>query len=133
VWAGGAAIIIWLAGLQSIPQELYEAATVDGANRLQRVLYVTLPGLIPVVVVLLILRIGHILDVNFLQILILTGNDASLYEVGDVIDTWVYRTGFFQQQFSLATAVGLFKGVIGLALVYFANRVTRRLTDSGLW
>ena len=59
------------------------------------------------------------------------GNDASLYEVGDVIDTWVYRTGFFQQQFSLATAVGLFKGVIGLALVYFANRVTRRLTDSG--
>jgi putative aldouronate transport system permease protein len=125
--------IIYLAAIAGISPELYEAATVDGANRLQRVLYVTLPGLIPVVVVLLILRIGHILDVNFLQILILMGNDASLYEVGDVIDTWVYRTGFFQQQFSLATAVGLFKGVIGLTLVFFANRVTRRLTDSGLW
>jgi putative aldouronate transport system permease protein len=125
--------IIYLAAVAGISPELYEAATVDGANRWQRMVHVTLPGLIPVVVVLLILRVGHILDVNFLQILILVGNDASLYEVGDVIDTWVYRTGFFQQQFSLATAVGLFKGVIGLALVFFANRITRRLTDSGLW
>lgn len=125
--------IIYLAAIAGISPELYEAATVDGANRWQRVLYVTLPSLVPVAVVLLILQVGHILDVNFLQILILIGSDASLYEVGDVIETWVYRTGFFQQQFSLAAAIGLLKGVLGLGLVWGANRVTKRLTDSGLW
>ena len=76
---------------------------------------------------------GQILNVNFQQILILMGNDGSLFEVGDVIDTWVYRAAFFQQQMSMATAVGLFKGVIGLVLVYFANRLANRLGESGLW
>lgn len=87
----------------------------------------------PVIIIMLILRIGAILNVNFLQILILVGGDAGLYEVGDVIDTWVYRAGFFQGQMSLATAVGLFKGVISLVLVYGANRLANKLTDSGLW
>jgi putative aldouronate transport system permease protein len=86
-----------------------------------------------VIVILLLLRIGHILNVNFEQILILMGTDASLYEVGDVIDTWVYRAGFFQGQMSLATAVGLFKGVIGLALLWGANRLANHLTGHGLW
>ncbi|MCC6625999.1 MAG: sugar ABC transporter permease [Chloroflexi bacterium] len=125
--------IIYLAAMAGINPELYQAAVVDGANRLQRALYVTLPGITPVIVILLLLRIGHILNVNFEQILVLMGTDAGLYEVGDVIDTWVYRAGFFQGQMSLATAVGLFKGLIGLVLLVGANRIANRLTGQGLW
>lgn len=125
--------IIYLAAIAGVNPDLYEAATVDGANRLQRVLYVTLPSIAPVIVIMLILQIGRLLDVNFYQILILMGNDASLYEVGDVFDTWVYRMAFFQGQMSLATAVGLFKGVIGLVMIWGANRITNQLSDNGLW
>jgi putative aldouronate transport system permease protein len=125
--------IIYLAAIAGVNPELYEAATVDGANRLQRVFYVTLPSIAPVIIIMLILQIGRLLDVNFLQILILMGSDASLYEVGDVFDTWVYRMAFYQGQMSLATAVSLFKGVIGLIMLWGANRITNRLSDNGLW
>ena len=125
--------IIYLAAIAGINPELYEAAKVDGANRFQRALQITLPGISAVIVIMLILQISAILNSNFLQILILQGSDASLYEVGDVIDTWVYRAGFLKSQLSLATAVGLFKGVVGLVLVYFANKAANRLTGQGLW
>lgn len=125
--------IIYLAAIAGINPELYEAAIVDGANRLQRVLYITLPGISGVIVIMLILQISAILNSNFLQILILQGSDASLYEVGDVIDTWVYRAGFLKSQLSLATAVGLFKGLVGLVLVIFANKIANKLTGQGLW
>jgi putative aldouronate transport system permease protein len=125
--------IIYLAAIAGVNQDLYEAATVDGANRFQRALYVTIPSIAPVIIIMLILRVGQILNVNFQQILILVGNDGSLFEVGDVIDTWVYRAAFFQQQMSMATAVGLFKGLIGLALVWFANRMANRFSEGGLW
>lgn len=125
--------IIYMAAMAGINPELYEAATVDGANRLQRILYITLPGISAVIVIMLILQISAILNSNFLQILILQGADASLYEVGDVIDTWVYRAGFLKSQLSLATAVGLFKGLVGLVLVFLANKVANRLTGQGFW
>lgn len=134
IWKGiGWGAIIYLAAIAGVNPELYEAATMDGANRFQRVLYVTLPSIAPVIIIMLILQIGQLLDVNFYQLLILMGADASLYEVGDVFDTWVYRMAFFQGQMSLATAVGLFKGVIGLALIWGANRVANRISDGGLW
>ncbi len=125
--------IIYLAAIAGINPELYEAATVDGANRFRRVLHITIPSITPVIVVMLILQISAILNTNFLQILVLQGSDASLYEVSDVIDTWVYRAAFLKSQMSLATAVGLFKGVVGLVLVWLANRFARAITDSGLW
>ncbi|NLE43137.1 MAG: sugar ABC transporter permease [Chloroflexi bacterium] len=125
--------IIYLAAITGINPELYEAATVDGANRLQRVLHITIPGIIPVLVIMLILNVGSIMNVNFLQILILQGNDASLYDVSDVIDTWVYRAAFTKSQMSLATAVGLFKGIVGLVLVYMANLFARRVGETSLW
>lgn len=125
--------IIYLAAIAGINPELYEAATVDGANRFQRVLYITLPGIAAVIVIMLIIQVSAILNSNFLQILILQGSDASLYEVGDVIDTWVYRAGFLKSQLSLATAVGLFKGVVGLVLVVLANKVANLITGQGLW
>ncbi len=134
IWKGiGWGAIIFLAAIAGVNPELYEAATMDGANRFQRMLYVTLPCIAPVIVIMLILNIGQLLDVNFYQLLILVGGDASLYEVGDVIDTWVYRTAFFRGQMSLATAVGLFKGVIGLILLWGANRIANRISDGGLW
>ncbi|RIK33587.1 MAG: hypothetical protein DCC55_34645 [Chloroflexi bacterium] len=134
MWKGiGWGAIIYLAAIAGVNPELYEAAIMDGANRLQRVLYVTLPSIAPVIVIMLILQIGQLLDVNFFQLLILMGSDASLYEVGDVFDTWVYRMAFFQGQMSLATAVGLFKGVVGLILIWGANRLANRISDSGLW
>jgi putative aldouronate transport system permease protein len=125
--------IIYLAAIAGINPELYEAATVDGASRFQRILYITLPGISAVIVIMFILQISAVLNSDFLQILILQGADASLYEVGDVIDTWVYRAAFLKSQLSLATAVGLFKGVVGLVLVYLANRFANRLTGYGLW
>lgn len=125
--------IIYMAAMAGINPELYEAATVDGANRFQRVLNITLPGISAVIVILMILQISAILNSNFLQILILQGSDASLYEVGDVIDTWVYRAGFTKSQLSLATAVGVFKGVVGLVLVLLANKVAQVITGQGLW
>ena len=134
IWKGiGWGAIIYLAAIAGVNPELYEAATMDGANRLQRVVSITLPSIAPVIVIMLILQIGQLLDVNFYQLLILMGNDASLYEVGDVFDTWVYRMAFFQGQMSLATAVGLFKGVIGLVLIWGANRVANRISEGGLW
>jgi putative aldouronate transport system permease protein len=125
--------IVYLASITGISPELYEAAIVDGADRFQRVLYVTIPGMLPVIIVMLVLRIGVILDVNFQQILILIGDNASLYEVGDVIQTWVYRVGFYQFNFGLATAVGLFRGVFGLILVWVANTLANRYTGNGMW
>ncbi|NLE46426.1 MAG: sugar ABC transporter permease, partial [Chloroflexi bacterium] len=96
--------------------------------------HITVPGIMPVVIIMLILRVGGLLSVDFYQILILMGGDASLGEVGDVIQTWVYRTGFQQMNMSLATAVGLFQGVIGFVLVWLANKVANRFSESGgLW
>jgi putative aldouronate transport system permease protein len=134
IWKGiGWGAIIFLAAIAGVNPELYEAATMDGANRFHRVIYVTLPCIAPVIVIMLILNIGQLLDVNFYQLLILMGGDASLYDVGDVFDTWVYRMAFFQGQMSLATAVGLFKGVVGLLLIWGANRIANRISDGGLW
>ncbi|NLE46114.1 MAG: sugar ABC transporter permease [Chloroflexi bacterium] len=134
IWKGvGWGAIIYLAAIAGINPELYEVAMIDGAGRFQRMLYITIPSIMSVAVIMLILRIGAILNVNFLQILILLGNDASLLEVGDVIQTWVYRAGFRQQNMSLATAVGLMNGVVGLILVYVANKIANRLTEGGLW
>ena len=125
--------IIYLAAIAGISAELYEAAMLDGANRFQRMLHITLPGIAPVIAVLLILRIGSIMSANFEQLLILQGNDASLYDVSDVIDTWVYRAAFVQAQMSLATAVGLFKGVVGLVLILLANKIASRVGELNVW
>lgn len=129
----GFSAIIFLAAIAGLSPELYEAAMVDGANRFQRAIHITLPGIVPVIVVLLILQVGAIFSSNYLQILILMGSDASLYEVGDVIDTWVYRVGFFQGQMAIATAVGILKGVLGLGLILGTNWFANRLTENGLW
>lgn len=127
----GWSTILYLAALMSIEPSLYEAATMDGASRIQRIRYISLPGILQVVTVVTLLRLGNILDAGFSQIFVLYS--LPVYSVGDIIDTWVYRQGILQFQFSLATAVGLFKGVIGLVLIMMSNKIAKRVAGSGLY
>lgn len=127
----GWSTIIYLAALLAISPHLYEAATVDGASHLRRIWHISLPGILPVIVLVTLLRLGNILDAGFNQIFILYS--VPVYSVGDIIDTWVYRQGILQFQFSLATAVGLFKGVIGLVLILLANRAAKRIAQQSLF
>jgi len=127
----GWSTILYLAALLGISPDLYEAAAVDGATPLQRIWFISLPGILPVIVLVTLLRMGHILEAGFNQIFVLYS--VPVYSVGDIIDTWVYRQGILQFQFSLATAVGFFKGVIGLVLILVANRVAKRVADQGLF
>jgi len=127
----GWSTIIYLAALMAIDPTLFEAAAVDGASRLQRIWHISLPGIASTVVVVTLLRLGNILDAGFHQIFVLYS--LPVYSVGDIIDTWVYRQGILEFQFSLATAVGIFKGTIGLLLVFFSNKIARKLTGEGLY
>lgn len=127
----GWSAIIFIAALMGIDMSLFEAAMVEGASAWQRVRYITLPAITPVIVTVLLLKIGTILDAGFNQIFMLYS--PAVYSVGDIIDTWVYRQGLLEFQFGLATAVGLFKGVIGMFLIFFANRLTKRISNSSLF
>lgn len=123
--------IIYLAALASIDPQIYEAAVVDGASKWKQLIHVTLPSLIGTIVILFVLRLGSVLDVGFEQIFVLY--NPLVYNVADVIETYVYRTGITQGQFSFTTAVGLFKSVISLILVVLANKAARKLGQDSLW
>ena len=127
----GWATILYLAALMGIDPTLFEAAQVDGASRLQRIWHISLPGILPVIVILTMLRLGHILNAGFNQIFVLYS--LPVYSVGDIIDTWVYRSGILDFQLSLATAVGLFKGVMGLILILVAQRVSKKVAGYTLY
>ena len=127
----GWSTILYLAALFGINPDLYEAAAVDGATSWRRIWHISLPGIIPVIVLITLLRLGNILDVSFQQIWVLYS--VPVYSVGDIIDTWVYRSGVLDFQFSLATAVGLFKGAIGLILILVANQVAKRAAQQSLF
>jgi putative aldouronate transport system permease protein len=123
--------ILYLAALLAVDPAQYEAAAIDGASRIQRIIHVSLPNIKDVIVLVTLLRLGSILDAGFTQIFALYS--LPVYSVGDIIDTWVYREGILNAQFSLATAVGLFKGLIGLCLIFVANRVAKRFAGTGLY
>ena len=127
----GWSTIIYLAALMAIDPTLFEAASVDGASRVQRIWHISLPGIAGTIVVVTLLRLGNILDAGFQQIFVLYS--LPVYSVGDIIDTWVYRQGILEFQLSLATAVGIFKGAIGLVLVLVSNRLARRLAGAGIY
>nr|WP_303920038.1 ABC transporter permease subunit [Treponema berlinense] len=126
----GWAAIIFIAALMGIDPSLFEAAMVEGASAVQRVWYITIPSIKPVIVTVVLLKLGKILDAGFNQMFMLYS--VPVYSVADIIDTWVYRQGLLQFKFALATAVGIFKGVIGMLLVMTSNAVTKRLADSSL-
>jgi len=127
----GWSTILYLAALLAISPDLYEAAAVDGATPIQRIRYISLPGILPVIVLITLLRLGHILEAGFNQIFVLYS--VPVYSVGDILDTWVYRQGVLNFQFSLATAVGFFKGAIGLVLLLVANRAAKRIAGQSIY
>ena len=123
--------IIFLAAITSIDVGLYEAARVDGANKWQQIWNITLPGMLPTIVMMLILRVGHILDNSFEQILVFY--NSIVYEVADVIQTFVYRIGIGQMNFSLSAAMGLFNSIVAFILIVGANAVSKKLLHRSIW
>ncbi|MEZ3159019.1 ABC transporter permease subunit [Microbacterium sp. BWT-B31] len=123
--------ILYLAALTTIDPQLYEAARIDGANRWQQTWHVTLPGIAPTIIVLLILNIGTFMSVSFEKVLLLY--NPLIYSTADIIATYLYRVGIGSGSFSYATAIGLFEALIGLTLVLSANAISRRVTGSSLW
>lgn len=132
IWQSfGFSSIIYIAAIMGIDQEMYESGRIDGVNKFQEVWHLTLPSLKPTIVILLLLSIGSIMSVNFEKVYLLY--NGATYETADVISTYVYRQGIESQNFGFATAVGLFNSVISFALVFFANRLSRRVNDMSLW
>ncbi|WP_042201075.1 ABC transporter permease subunit [Paenibacillus camerounensis] len=132
IWQGiGWGSIIYLAALSSIDTQLYDAATVDGANRWKQMLHVTVPGIMPTIITLLILRIGGIMDVGFEKVILLY--NPQTYETADVISSFVYRRGLLEANYSYSTAVSLFNSVVNFMLLIIANRISRKVNDTSLW
>lgn len=127
----GFGTIIYLAALSGVDPQLYEAAIIDGANRVKQLWYITLPSIKSTVVTLLILRLGHILDNGFDQIFLMS--NSLNRKVSEVFDVYVYTIGITRGAFSYSTAVGLFKGIIGIILIYSSNWLARKAGESGLF
>ena len=127
----GYSAIIYMAVLASIPPELYEAATVDGANRFQRVVHITIPSITPTIRVLLIMALGNLMRVGFNKTFLM--QSPVTYETSDIIATYVYRRGLISLDFSYATAVGLFNSAIAFVIVLSANTISKRISNEGLF
>lgn len=123
--------IIYLAAITGIDPELYEAAIVDGANKFKQIIHITIPGIAPTIIVLLVLRLGNILRAGFTQILVMY--NPAVYDVADIIQTYVYRTGLGQMRFSFSTAVGLFNSIVALMLIVLGNSLAKRLVNRSIW
>ena len=123
--------IIYIAALAGIDQQLYEACRIDGGGRLRQLITVTLPGILPTIVVMLIMNAGKIMSIGYEKILLLYNSNT--YETADIISSFVYRRGIVDMNYSFASAVGLFNSVINLLLLVSVNRICRKLTDNSLW
>ena len=132
VWQNmGWGTILYLSAITGINMELFEAAKIDGANKMQQIWHVTLPGIRSTIVVLLILNIGQMMNISFDRPYIL-GNTL-VQDYCDVLSTYVYRTGITNAKFDRATAIGLFQSVVGFIMITAANFVTKRLGEDGIW
>jgi len=136
VWSGvwqntGYAAIIYIAALSGIDPTLYEAAYIDGASRLQKVIHIDLPGILPTVVILLILSVGNIMNVGFEKVFLMQ-NPLNL-GTSEIIATYVYKLGILSAQFSFGTAVGLFNSVVNLILIVSVNQIARGIGQTSLW
>ncbi len=132
IWqSAGWTSIIYLAALTGIDQEVLDAATIDGANRFQRIRHVTIPAIMPTISTMLIMNLGKIMNLGYEKVLLLY--NGSTYETADIISTYVYRRGILGNSFSYATAVGLFQSVIGVVFLVAANKVSKKLSDTSLW
>ena len=132
IWQGvGWGSIIYFAALTGIDSELYEACTIDGGGRLRQVFTVTIPGILPTIVIMLIMRIGGILNVGYEKIILLYS--PVTYKTADVISSFVYRNGLQELNWSYGTAVGLFNSVINIIFLLLANSISKKVTETSLW
>lgn len=123
--------IIYIAAISGIEQEMYEAATIDGAGRIKQIIHITLPGLTSTIMLMFILRLGNILDAGFEQVLIMY--NPVVYETADIIGTYVYRIGLGKMDYSFSTAVGLFNSVVGFIMVMGGNMLSKKLVHKSIW
>ncbi|MDC7288420.1 ABC transporter permease subunit [Blautia schinkii] len=123
--------IIYLAALAGIDQQLYEAASIDGAGKWKQMIHVTLPGLMPTVIVMLILRMGSLMSMSYEKTILLF--NPSTYETADIISSYIYRVGLLEQNWSYSTAIGLMNSVINCILLVAANKLSKRVTENSLW
>ncbi|MDF2925361.1 MAG: protein lplB [Paenibacillaceae bacterium] len=123
--------IVFIAAIAGIEQEQYEAASIDGAGRIRKMIHISLPGILPTIVLMFILRLGSVLEAGTEQIL--TMYNPVVYQTGDVIGTFVYRMGLGKMDYSFSTAVGLFNSVVGFILVVSGNYISKKLVSRGIW
>jgi len=123
-------VIIFMAALSGINEELYEAAGIDGAGRWKKILYITIPQLTPTIIVVFILQVGNVIKGGVDQVLLLY--NPMVYEVGDIIGTYVYRTGIREGRFSYSTAIGLFESVIAITLMIITNKLAKKYSEGGI-
>ena len=132
VWQGvGWGSIIYMSALAGVSEELYEAASIDGAGRLKLVWHVTLPSILPTIAIMLILRLGTVLSVGYEKILLLY-NDLTK-DVGEIISTYVYQKGLLDRDYSYSTSINLFQSIVNIIFLVTANKITARLTETSLW
>ena len=133
IWKeAGWGTVVYMAAIAGIDQSLYEAASIDGATRLQKMRFITFPLILPTALTLLLLQIGSFMELGFEHVYSLL--TPMTYSTGDIFDTYVYRVGILQAQYSITTAVGLFQSVIGLVMVVFFNQLSKKVSeDGGLW
>ena len=132
IWQGiGWGSIIYLAALTGVDPQLYESASIDGANRFQKAVSISLPSLVPVMVIILLLQVGNILEESFQQIFNLY--NPMVYPVSDVFSTYIYRAGIEQARFAYTTAVGLFQNTVGVVVLVIVNGVIRRFSEYAIW
>ena len=132
IWQSfGYGSIIYIAAMSGVDVELYESAVIDGATRLRQIWHITLPAIRPTIIILLILNIGRLMSEGFEKIILMY--NPAIYEVADVISTYVYRRGLIEMEFSLSTAVGLFNSAINFCLLISANAISRRISEVSLW
>lgn len=123
--------IIYLAALSGVDESLYEAAVIDGAGRWKQVLHVTLPGILPTIIILFIMRMGTVLSVGYEKIILLY--NPGIYETSDVISSYIYRKGLQDFEWSYSTAVGLFNSAVNVILLIFTNNISKKLSGTALW
>ena len=132
IWQGlGWGAIIYIAALANVDQELYDAASIDGANRWKQTIHVTIPSIMPTIIIMLLLRLGGIMSVGYEKIILLY--NEGIYEVSDVISTYVYRKGLQEFQYSFSAAVGLFNTAINFTLIMIFNKISKKISDVSLW
>jgi ABC-type polysaccharide transport system, permease component len=123
--------IIYLAALSGISIDLYEASKIDGASRFKQAIHITLPGISPTIIIILILNLGNLMNVGFEKIILLY--NSSIYETSDVISSFVYRKGIVEASYSYSAAVGLFNSAVNFALLLLSNKISGRLSETSLW